>query len=65
MAMYGFDTYLFMDEDNNILEEGDYRDEETAENKAIYLMRREKKIVGCYKEIAICDPIDFARTMEA
>jgi hypothetical protein len=62
MAMYGFDTYIFIDEDDKILEERDFRNEEVAVNNAILLMRKKKKIIGCYKEIAICDPVDFTKT---
>lgn len=58
---HGLDTYIFIDEDDNILEECEFGDEEAAEKHCEDLMRRKNKMVGCYKEIAIMDPVNFEK----
>jgi hypothetical protein len=58
---HGLDTYVFIDQDDKIMEECDFGDEEAAEKHCERLMRRKNMIVGCYKEIVICDPVNYPR----
>jgi hypothetical protein len=56
--MFGFTNYLFVDEDDNIIEEVEFRDDEPAENHGLWLMKKHGKIIGVYREISILDPIN-------
>jgi hypothetical protein len=59
--VYGFDNYIFVDQNDKILEERELRDEEAAEKACESLVRTHNKVVGCYKQIVVIDPIDLQK----
>ena len=58
---HGLETYIFIDENDSILEEWEFGDDETAEKNCERLMKKFNKVIGCYKEIVIMDPINFKK----
>jgi hypothetical protein len=56
---HGFDTYIFVDEDDVVVEEWELGDEEAAEKTCERLVRKLNKVIGCYKEVVVIDPIDL------
>jgi len=53
-------TYLFVDEDDNIIEEKEFSSETAAEKHGLHLMNAHNKVIGVYKEVVILDPIFMA-----
>lgn len=51
--------YIFVTDDDEVLEERGYRDDEPAVKYCEELARKHNKVVGVYRVVDICDPKDL------
>lgn len=56
MPTYGLEDYIFVDDEDHVLEEFGLGSDEVAEQKCVELAQKHNKTVACYKSICIIDP---------